>query len=115
MRSPWLKIVFFSLSLMLFSSFSLSLNAELSKSPSVPYKRIVSLSPVLTEELYQLALGEYLIADTTYCIHPPEAIKKEKIGNLIEINVEKIIFLKPDLVLAIGLSDPSRLEKNDLL
>ncbi len=62
-------------------------------------RRIISLGPVLTKTIYLLGAGERLLADTTYCEDSPTK-PKEKIGSLIQVNVEKIISLKPDLVLA---------------
>ncbi len=75
------------------------------------YQRIVSLGPVLTEELYLLGADSRLIADTTYCIHPEAAKNKTKAGTIVDIDVEKTAYLKPDLILATGLSDPNQLEK----
>ena len=69
------------------------------KSPPMP-QRIISLGPVLTKTIYLLGAGDRLLADTTYCDDPPNIVPKEKIGSLIQVNVEKIISLKPDLVLA---------------
>lgn len=63
-------------------------------------QRIVSLSPHLTEEVYLLGAGDRLVGVTIYCNRPPQARKKEKIGTMIEPSIEKIVGLKPDLVLA---------------
>ena len=68
-------------------------------SPKTIPHRIISLGPVLTKTLYLLGAGDRLLADTTYCDDPPTE-PKEKIGSLIQVNVEKIISMKPDLVLA---------------
>ncbi len=62
-------------------------------------KRIISVAPSFTEILYDLGLGNRVIATTLYCDYPPEASKTEKIGDVLNPNVEKIISLKPDLVL----------------
>lgn len=66
--------------------------------PSV--SRIISLVPSITEELYLLGVEEKIIAVTNYCDYPPEAKKKEKVGTLLEPNIEKILSLKPDIVFA---------------
>jgi iron complex transport system substrate-binding protein len=63
-------------------------------------QRIVSLSPYLTEEVYLLGAGDRLVGVTIYCNRPSQAEKKEKIGTMIEPNIEKIVGLKPDMVLA---------------
>lgn len=62
--------------------------------------RIVSLAPSLTEIVFELGGGEQLVGVTNYCTYPQEARTKEKVGDFIHPNVEKIASLKPDLVLA---------------
>ena len=62
--------------------------------------RVISLSPTLTEILFELGVGESVVGVTTYCVYPPEAQKKEKIGDFINPNVEKMLVLKPDLIFA---------------
>jgi iron complex transport system substrate-binding protein len=74
-------------------------------------QRIISLGPAITEGLYLLDLGDSLVADTTYCRRPEDAAKKEKIGNLLDINLEKVAALKPDLILATSLTPALILEK----
>lgn len=63
-------------------------------------ERIVSLAPNITEIIFALGMGEKLVGVTDFCDYPEEAKKKEKIGGFINPNVEKIISLKPDLVIA---------------
>jgi iron complex transport system substrate-binding protein len=67
-------------------------------------ERIVSLGPIITETIYLLGADKKLIANTTYCVIPPDARLKEKIGTVTQMNVEKIISLNPDLVLANALT-----------
>lgn len=74
-------------------------------------QRIISLGPAITEELYILGAEDRLIGCTVYCQRPPEAKKKEKVGTAIEVNLEKIIALRPDLVLATSLTDRGAKEK----
>lgn len=73
-------------------------------------ERVVSLSPIITETLYLVGGEEKLIANTTYCNVPEAAQFKEKIGSVIQMNVEKIIRLKPDLVIASPLSKEKQLQ-----
>lgn len=63
-------------------------------------QRIISLAPSLTENVYLLGCGEQIVGVTVYCEYPPAAKTKTKIGNLLNPDIEKIITLKPDLVLA---------------
>jgi iron complex transport system substrate-binding protein len=62
-------------------------------------KRIISIAPSFTEILYALGMGPQIIATSNFCDYPPEALKTEKVGDVLNPNIEKIIRLKPDLVL----------------
>ncbi len=73
-------------------------------------RRLVSLGPTITEKLYLLGIEDRIVGVTTYCVRPPEACAKEKIGNVTQVNVEKIVDLKPDLVLATSLTDHKAVE-----
>jgi iron complex transport system substrate-binding protein len=64
-----------------------------------PPQRIISLAPNITEILFDLDLGEKIVGVTRYCDFPEKALKKEKIGGLIDLNLERIIALKPDLII----------------
>lgn len=64
------------------------------------HRRIVSLAPSLTEIVFELGAGEQLVGVTNYCTYPPEAQKKDRIGDFVTPNIEKIVSLKPDVVLA---------------
>ncbi|MDI6845439.1 MAG: ABC transporter substrate-binding protein [Candidatus Saccharicenans sp.] len=66
--------------------------------PSSP-SRIVSLAPNLTEILFSLGLNQEVIGVTRFCDYPEEARQKEVIGGLVDINLEKIYSLHPDLIL----------------
>jgi iron complex transport system substrate-binding protein len=62
-------------------------------------EKIVSLIPSNTEIAFALGLEKEVVGVTDFDNYPEAATKKEKIGGQ-EINLEKIISLKPDLVLA---------------
>lgn len=61
-------------------------------------QRIVSTAPSITELLYALGLGDRVVGVTRFCNYPPEAMKKPKIGDYVNPNLEAIAALKPDLV-----------------
>ncbi|HNX16757.1 MAG TPA: cobalamin-binding protein [Methanoregula sp.] len=63
-------------------------------------ERIVSLAPTNTEILFALGLGDQVVGDTDYCDYPAEAAEKSKVGGYSTVSVEKVILLKPDLVVA---------------
>ena len=73
-------------------------------------RRVVSLSPIITETIYLVGAQDLLIADTSYCNVPEAAQFKEKIGSVLQMNVEKIVALKPDLVIASALSREKQLK-----
>ncbi|MFC2056772.1 ABC transporter substrate-binding protein [Chloroflexota bacterium] len=63
-------------------------------------ERIVSLSPSNTEIVYALELQEKLVAVTEYCHYPEAAQQKPKIGGFSNVDIEKVVAMEPDLVLA---------------
>jgi cobalamin transport system substrate-binding protein len=76
-------------------------------------RRIVTLAPSLTEIVYFLGLGERVVGVTQFSYYPPQAGKKPKVGSYVDLNVEKIISLSPDLVL--GTKDGNQPTVVDLL
>ena len=63
-------------------------------------ERIISLAPSNTEILFALGLGDKVVGVTDWCDYPPEALEKEKVGGPWTPDVEKILALQPDLILA---------------
>jgi len=63
-------------------------------------QRIISLAPGNTEILFALGLAERVVAVTDYDNYPPEAKQKPSIGGFSTPNIEKVVALSPDLVLA---------------
>ena len=66
---------------------------------SLPGK-IVSLSPTNTEILYALGIEDRIAGVTTFCDYPVEAADKPKVGGFSTPNIEAIVALSPDLVIA---------------
>ncbi|MCP4579668.1 MAG: cobalamin-binding protein [Deltaproteobacteria bacterium] len=69
-------------------------------------QRIVAMAPSLTEILYYLGLGDKVVGVTRFSSYPADAARKPNIGAYINLNVEKIISLNPDL--AIGTMDGNK-------
>jgi len=63
-------------------------------------QRIISLAPSITEIVYALDLDDRLVAVTDFCTYPPQVRDKEKVGGLLNPNLEKITSLRPTLILA---------------
>ncbi len=63
-------------------------------------ERVVSIAPSITEIMFAIDRDDRLVGRTSFCDYPPEALEVEEIGSLQEPNIEKIISLEPDLVIA---------------
>lgn len=66
-------------------------------------QRIISLAPANTEILFALGLGDRVVGVTTYCNYPPEAKEKPKVGDFSAPNLEEVVAMAPDLILAANL------------
>ena len=62
-------------------------------------KRIVSLSPSITEIIYGLGAWKNVVGVTLYSDFPPEAKSLPKVGGFVNPNLEAILKLEPDLVI----------------
>jgi iron complex transport system substrate-binding protein len=62
--------------------------------------RIVSLAPVVTETLFVLGAGGRVVGVTRFCDRPAEATQRAVVGGYTDASLEKILELKPDLVIA---------------
>ncbi len=60
-------------------------------------QRLIALAPSVTETLFALGLGDRVVAVGDYTFWPAEALKKPRIGGLIDPNLERIASLRPDL------------------
>ena len=67
--------------------------------PDAPPQRIISTLPSITEVLFDIGLGDRIVGDSYSTKYPPETEKIAKIGGLYDANRERIISLKPDLVI----------------
>lgn len=65
-----------------------------------PPRRIVSLAPVLTETLFALGAGESVVGVTRYCDRPTAARRLPKVGGYVDPQLEALLALEPDLVVA---------------
>lgn len=66
-----------------------------------PPQKIISVVPSLTELLFDLGLKEQIVGITKFCIFPDELFRsKPRIGGTKNLNIDKIIALQPDLILA---------------
>lgn len=87
--------------LMLFIFSVSSENSTPSALPDTKPQRLVSLSPGNTEILFALGAGKRIVGVSSYSDYPAEAQKIPSVGSYIAPDIEKIIALKPDLVVAL--------------
>jgi len=82
---------------------------------SFPPKRIISLAPNITEILFSLGLDEEIVGVSIHCNFPEKAKTKVQVGSYISLDFERIVSLKPDLIIATGAGNTrdmvERLEK----
>lgn len=64
-----------------------------------PPQRIVSLVPATTEMLYVMGAGSRLVGVGSYDRYPPDVEKLPRLGGLLDPSVERLIALRPDLVI----------------
>ena len=67
-----------------------------------PPQRIISIIPALTEILFAIGAGPRVVAVGSFDDYPPEVKKLERVGALVDPNLERILALKPDLVTVYG-------------
>ena len=67
-----------------------------------PPQRIISIIPSTTEMLFAMGAGARVIGVGNFDRYPPEALTRQKVGGLVDPDVERIIALKPDLVVVYG-------------
>lgn len=65
-----------------------------------PARRIVSLAPHVTELLYAAGAGDRVVGAVQYSDYPEAAKKVARVGSYTAVDMEKVVALKPDLVVA---------------
>lgn len=97
-----LFVTFCSLMFCVDTSFARTVTDEIGRSLNISREpqRIVSLAPGITETLYELGLEGRIVGVTSYCNWPRQASQKPKIGGFTNPSIEKIVSLKPDLIIA---------------
>jgi iron complex transport system substrate-binding protein len=69
---------------------------------SPPARRIVSLVPALTEMLFAIGAGPQVVGVSSFDEFPPEVAKLPRVGALIDPDIERILSLRPSLVIVYG-------------
>ena len=69
---------------------------------AAPSRRIVSLAPSNTETLFAMGAGELIVGTTRFDDFPANALAIPRVGGFTDVDIERVLKLKPDLVLAAG-------------
>ncbi len=80
-------------------------------------EKIISLAPSNTEILYALGLEDKLVGITEYCNYPEAAKQKPQVGGFSTVDMEKVVKIEPDLILAANIHKEEvipQLERLDL-
>lgn len=74
----------------------------------VPYrvKRIVSLAPSATENLFAIGAGTLVVGVTSACDYPPQVKKLPQVGDFMKPSLERVAALKPDLIIIVSSTIP---------
>jgi iron complex transport system substrate-binding protein len=72
------------------------------QSPQTHPSRIVSLIPAVTEMLFAIGAGKEVVGVSSFDHYPPEVEKIERIGALLDPDLERILALRPDLAVVYG-------------
>jgi iron complex transport system substrate-binding protein len=75
---------------------------QTSQSSQASPRRIISLIPAVTEMLFAMNAGDRVVGVSSFDRYPPEVAKRERVGALLDPDVERILSLKPDLVVVYG-------------
>lgn len=68
---------------------------------------IIALAPHIVEMLYDVGAGEQIIGTTAFADYPEQAKKIPRIGNYVRLQLERVIELQPDLIIAWKSGNPS--------
>ncbi len=114
-RSAWrlllLLVVVFAMVPVALAKIEVQDDAGKIVSVAKPARRIVSLSPHATELLFAAGAGPYVVGVAAYSDYPQAAGDIPRIGDASGLNLEKIVGLRPDLVVAWKSGNPPRVVK----
>jgi len=65
-------------------------------------RRIVCLTPSVTDTVYAIGGGNEIVGITNYTIYPPQARQKPSIGEMLRPSLERIAVLHPDVVIGVA-------------
>ena len=77
-------------------------SASPASEPESDARRVIAYGPSIVEFLFAMGLQDRIVGVSPHCDHPAEARRLPVVGTAVEPNVEKILALRPDLIVALG-------------
>ena len=99
---PRLAMLLFLLTLFPWSQAPLAATAQRQAAAARPPARIISVVPAVTEMLFAIGAGREVVGVSTFDHYPLEVESLPKVGALVDPDFERILSLKPDLVIVYG-------------
>ena len=65
-------------------------------------QRVICMTPAITELVFALECDNIVVGVSDFCTYPPEALEKENLGGFFNPNFERLMALKPDLIIIQG-------------
>jgi vitamin B12 transport system substrate-binding protein len=90
-----------------FIILSMVLNSKVLHAEENTAKRIIALAPHIVENLYAVGAGELIIGTTEHADFPSQANTIPRIGNYAKLNIEQVLAIDPDLIIAWKSGNPS--------
>ncbi len=106
MRSSFACVILLLFSIHCFAGIRLPQADGSSLELNAPAKRLVTLSPHLAELVFAAGAGNKLIATVEYSEYPQAAAKLPRVGDAFRIDIERVLALSPDLVIAWDSGNP---------
>ena len=100
LRSCRPTLTIMTLALILLSQPTLANPSPINAAPKTLTPRLISLSPHITEMLFSIGAGKQIIATSEYSDYPKAATKIPRVGNYLSLQIERIIALNPDYIIA---------------
>lgn len=94
------KVLLIGLSLLTCKPSYAQPTTEITDTKTIAPQRIISLAPHITEMIFSAGAGERLVGVVSYSDYPKAALDITNIGSYQAINIEKIIQLNPDIIIA---------------
>ncbi len=68
-------------------------------------QRIITIAPSNTEILFAIGVGDRIVGVDNFSNYPDEALSKERVGDVFNMNYEKVVALNPDLIVSVHSQD----------